>query len=122
MFLDPARGERLHHQPAQAGVVGRILLQHPVAHAGEDRLFHDLRAIAPDRALDVILAKTLVAHHEAGLGVPAGDIDAERRQMHGIGGAHPLIVRIGIADEFGRQRIEKRLARSLNMLVHRDLA
>ena len=26
--LDPARGERLHHQPAQTGVVGRILLQH----------------------------------------------------------------------------------------------
>ena len=29
--LDPARGERLHHQAAQAGMVRRILLQHPVA-------------------------------------------------------------------------------------------
>jgi hypothetical protein len=32
-------------------------------------------------------------------------------------------MRIGIADEFGRQRIEKRFARrSLNMLVHDHLA
>ena len=101
--LDPARGERLHHQPAQAGVVGRILLQHHVAQAAEDRLFHDLGAIAPDGALDMILAEALVAHHETGLGMPAGDEHAERREMHRIGGAQPLVMRIGIADEFRRQ-------------------
>ena len=71
--LDPARGEGLHHQPAQAGVVRRILLQHPVAHAAEHRLVHDLGAVAPDRALDIVLAEPLVAHHQAGLGVAAGD-------------------------------------------------
>ena len=60
--LDPARGEGLHHQPAQAGVVRRILLQHPVAHAAEHRLVHDLGAVAADRALDIILAEPLVAH------------------------------------------------------------
>ena len=120
--LDPARGKRLHHQPAQAGMVRRILLQHPVAHAAEHRLVHDLRAVAADRALDVILAEPLVAHHEAGLGMAAGDIHAERRQMHRIGGAHPLVMRIGIADEIGGQRIEQRRATgSLNMLVHGDL-
>ena len=109
--LDPARGEGLHHQPAQAGMIRRILLQHPVAHAAEHRLVHDLGAVAADRALDIVLAEPLVAHHEAGLGVAAGDEHAERREMHRIGGAQPLVMRIGIADELGRQRIEKRRAR-----------
>ena len=39
--LDPAGGKGLDHEAAQTGVVRRILLQHPVAHAAEDRLFHD---------------------------------------------------------------------------------
>ena len=75
--LDPARRERLHHQPAQARVVGRILLQHPVAHAAEDRLLHDLRAIAPLRPFDEILAEALVAQNETDLGVAARDKHAE---------------------------------------------
>ena len=120
--LDPARGEGLHHQAAQAGVVGRILLQHPVAHAAEHRLLHDLRSVAPHRPLDIVLAEALVAQHQAGLGVPARDERAKRRQVHRIGGAQPLVIRIGIANEFRRQRIEKRLGRRcLNMLVHGDL-
>jgi len=42
--------------------------------------------------------------------------------VHRIGGAQPLVMRIGIANEFRRQRVEKRRAiRSLNMLVHDDL-
>ena len=120
--LDPAGGEGLHHQPAQAGVIRRILLQHPVAHAAEYRLVHDLGAVAADRALDIVLAEPLVAHHEADLGVAAADIDAERRQVHRIGGPHPLVMRIGIANEIGGQRVEQRRASgSLNMLVHGDL-
>jgi hypothetical protein len=120
--LDPARGEGLHNQPAQTGVVRRILLQHPVAHAAEHRLVHDLGAVAADGALDVILAEPLVADHEAGLGMAAADIHAERRQVHGICAAHPLVMRIGVADEFRIQRVEQRRATgSLNMLVHGDL-
>ena len=72
--LDPARGKRLHHQAAQARVVGRILLQHPMAHAAKDRLLHDLRSIAPHRPLDIILAEALVAQNQTGFGVPAGDV------------------------------------------------
>jgi hypothetical protein len=120
--LDPARRERLHHQAAQAGVVGRVLLQHGVAEAAEHRLLHDVGAIAALRAFGIILAEALVAHHQAGLGVTARDIHAKRRQMHRIGGAQPRVMRIGIANEFRRQRIEQRRAgRSLNMLVHGDL-
>ena len=117
--LDPACGKGLHHQAAQARMVGRVLLQHPVAHAAEDRLLHDLRSVAPNGPLDKILAETLVAQHQAGLGVPARHECAELRHMHRIGGAHPRIIRIGIANEFRRQRVEKRLGRrGLNMLVH----
>ena len=118
--LDPARGKGFHHQAAQAGVIGRILLQHPVAHAAEDRLFHDLRAVAPLGPLDVVLAEALVAHHQADLGMAAGDVGPERRQMHRIAGAQPLVMRIGIANELRRQRIEQRLGYGgLSMLVHR---
>jgi hypothetical protein len=49
----------------------------------------------------------------------AGDERTERREVHRIGGAQPLVIGIGIADEFRRQRVEERLATCrLNMLVH----
>ncbi len=82
--LDATGGEGLHDEAAQAGVVGRIGLQHPVAHAAEHRLVHDGRAIAALGALDKILAEALVAHHEADIGVAAGDELAERRHMDRI--------------------------------------
>ena len=120
--LDPARGERLHHQPAQAGMIRRVLLQHREAEAAEYRLLHDVGAIAALGAFGIILAEALVAHHQAGLGVTARDIHAERRQVHRIGVAQPRVMRIGIANELRRQGIEQgRAGRSLNMLVHDDL-
>ena len=122
--LYPARSERLHHQPAQTGVVGRILLQHHQAKAAKGRLIHDLGAVAADAALwgNCPLAEALVADHEARFGVAAGDEYAERGEMHRIGDAHPLVMRIGVADEFRGQRVEERFARrSLDMLVHGDL-
>ncbi|MGY4481491.1 hypothetical protein ACVWWR_000682 [Bradyrhizobium sp. LM3.2] len=97
--LDAAGGEGLHDETAQAGVVGRISLQHPVAHAAEDRLLHDLLTIAALGTLDEILAEALVAHHEADIGVAAGDELAERRHVDRKDRAEPVIMRIGIADE-----------------------
>ena len=61
--LDPAGGEGLHHQAAQAGVIGRVLLQHPVAHAAIHRLVHDLVAVPPRHAADEVLAEPLVAQN-----------------------------------------------------------
>ena len=119
--LDAAGGEGLHDEAAQAGVIGRIGLQHPVAHAAEHRLLHDLGAIAARRALDKILAEALVAHHEADIGMTAGDELAERRHMDRIDRAQPVVMRIGIADEVRRQRIEQRIACGLHLLVHGDL-
>ena len=79
-------------------------------------------SITPDRAIDEILAEALVAQNETGLGMPARDERTERRQMHRIGGAQPLVMRIGIANEVRRQRIEERPGRrGLNMLVHDTL-
>ena len=117
--LDPARGERLHHQPAQPRVIGRILLQHGKREVAEHRLLHDVGAIAPFRALGIVLAEALVAQHQADFGVATGDEHAKRRQMHRIQRAHPLIMRIGIANELGVQRVEQR--DSLNMFVHGNL-
>jgi hypothetical protein len=109
----------VNHQSAQARVVGRILLQHPVAHVAKHRLFHDLRSVAALGPLNEILAEAPVAQNHTGFGVATGDKRSEWRQMHGIGGAQPLIMRIGIANELRRQRVEKRLGRrGLNMLVH----
>ncbi len=121
--LDPARGERLHHQAAQAGVIRRILHQHPVPHAAIHRFFQDLRAAAPRHPFDVVLAEALVAQHQADIGMPACEIHPERRQVHRIGGAQPFIGGIGIADKIRRERVEKLFClRSLKMLVHGRLA
>ena len=110
--LDAARGEGLHHEAAQTGVVRRVLLQHPVAHAAEDRLVHDLATVAANGAVDIILAETLVAHHEADIGVAARHERAMRVDMHGVGSPQSLVMRIGIPDEIRRQRIEQRIARA----------
>ena len=117
--LDAARGEGLHHESAQAGMIRRILLQHPVAHAAEDRLVHDLGTVAANRAIDIVLAETLVAHHEAHFGMTACHIRAMDAEMNRVRSPHPRIMRIGIADELRRQRIEQRLGcGGLHMLVH----
>ena len=117
--LDPARRKRFHHQAAQPRVVGRILLQHPVAHAAKNGLLEDLGSIAPAGALDKILAEAPVAQNQAGFGMAAGDESAERGEVHRIGGAQPFIMRIWISNELRRQRVKERLGRrSLNMLVH----
>ena len=58
-------------------MVGRVLLQHPVAHAAVDRLLHHLLAEAPRHAADKVLAETLVAQDVADVGVAAGDEEAQ---------------------------------------------
>jgi hypothetical protein len=120
--LDAARGECLDHQAAQPRMIRRVLLQHPVAHAAEDRLFHDLGTVAPHGTLDEVLSETLVAQNEADLRMPACEIGVVFGEMNRIGAAQPLVEWIGIANVFRRQRIEQRLGlRSLRMLAHRDL-
>jgi hypothetical protein len=59
--LDAPRGKGADHEAAQAAVVGRIELQHPMAHAAIDRLVENLRPGAPGHAADEILAEALVA-------------------------------------------------------------
>ena len=60
-ILDAPRRKGAHHETAQAAVVGRIELQHPVAHAAIDRFLENLWAGAPAHPADKILAETLVA-------------------------------------------------------------
>src|SRR4029077_20596588 len=118
-ILDAAGRKGAHHEPTQAGVVGRILLQHPVAHAAVDRLLENLRAVAPAHPAGKILAETLIAQDGGDVGMPAGNIEAERREVHGGGFTQPLVVRIRIGNELRRQRIEERRACDrLYLLVH----
>ena len=119
--LDAARGESAYHQAAQAAMVGRILLQHPVAHAAIDRLVENLRPEAPAHAADEILAEALVAQDRSDVGMPAGDVEPDRREMHRIDCAQPVIDGIRVGDEFRRLRIEQRRALDgLDLLVHDD--
>jgi hypothetical protein len=75
-------------------MVGRVLLQHPVAHAAKDRLLHDLRSVPSYRPLDVILAEALVAQNQTGFRVPA-----RQNIPNGVtcigSVAQPLVMRIG---------------------------
>jgi len=106
--LDPARGEGLDDEAAQAGVIGRVLLQHPMAHAADYGLLHDLGGRSGGCcARPKSLPKRLFAQHEARLGVTAGNEGAMRVDVHRVHGAQPRVIRIGVADEFGRQWIEK---------------
>jgi hypothetical protein len=98
-----------HHQPAQARVIGRVLLQHPVAHAAIDRLVHDLRTEAPRHATHEVLAEALVAQDLGDVGVAAGDEEAERRAMHRFDCAQAMEVGVGVGNDLGRKRIEERL-------------
>ena len=90
-------------------MIGRVLLQHPVAHAAIDRLVHDLRAEAPRHAAHEVLAEPLVAQDLGDVGVAAGDEEAERRAMHRFDRAQAMVVRVGVGNDLGRQRIEERL-------------
>ena len=59
--FDPPRGKRADHETAQAAMVGRIELQHPMAHAAIDRLFENLWPGSPGHSADEVLAEALVA-------------------------------------------------------------
>ena len=76
--LDPLGGKGPYHQTPQAPMIGRILLQHPAAHAAIDRLLENLRPVAPGHAADEILAEAFVAKDRGNIGVPARDVEAAR--------------------------------------------
>src|SRR5262245_6637903 len=104
--LDPPRGKGLHHQPAQTGVIGWILLQHPVAHALIDRLLEDGLTVPPGHAADEVFAKPLVAQDRAHVLMAARYQEAERRAVHWIALTQAMIMWVGVADELRRQRVE----------------
>ena len=118
-ILDAPRAERAHHQTAQPAVIGRIELKHPVTHTAIDRLVEDLRTGAPGHAALEVSAKALVAQDRGDVGVAAGDAETERRQVHRLGGAQPMIVGVRIGNELRRPWIEQRFAlQGLELLVH----
>ena len=97
--LDATRSKGPHHKAAQAAMVGRILLQHPVAHAAIDRFLENLRAKAPGHSADEVLAETFVPKDRGDVRMAAGDIEAERREVHRVGFAQSMIKGIRIGNE-----------------------
>ena len=73
-IFDPPRAERPHHEAAQAAVVGRIELQHPVAHTAVDRFFENFGPRAPGHATNKVLPEALVAQDRGDVSVAARDV------------------------------------------------
>ena len=76
--FDPAGGEGLGDQAAQAGVVGRVENQHGAGHAGEGGLVDDVRPIALGDVVHIAFAEAAVAQHQGGVVVARDDREAER--------------------------------------------
>jgi hypothetical protein len=70
-IFNPPRAECPHHQAAQAAVVRRIELQHPMAHAAIDRFFEYLWPGAPGHTTDKVLTEAFVAQDRSNVGVAA---------------------------------------------------
>jgi hypothetical protein len=86
-ILDAPRSKRADHETAQAAMVGRIELQHPVAHAAIDRFLENLWPGSPGHSADEIFAEAFVAQDLADVSMTARNIESERRQVHRIGHA-----------------------------------
>src|SRR5215475_8065265 len=97
--LDPPRRKCLHHQPAQTGVIGWILLQHPVAHAAIDRLLEDGFTVPSGHAADEVFAKPLVAQDRTYVLMAARNEEAEGRAVHWIALTQAMVMGVGVADE-----------------------
>ena len=81
--LDRLRGERLGHQPAQAGVVGRVEAEHRVGLLGEVAeadvpLLFGEPVVLPHRA-GLALAEARVAQHPLAVGVAPDDHEVRAR-------------------------------------------
>ena len=70
-IFNPPRAKCPHHETAQAAVVRRIELQHPVAHAAIDRFFEYLWPGASGHATDKVLPEAPVAQDRGDVGVAA---------------------------------------------------
>src|SRR6185312_7674019 len=115
---DAARGEGLDHEAAQAGVIGRVLAQHPQAHMAQHRLLHRVVAVTRADAAGVILPELLVAQDDGDVGMAAGEAITERRAPQRIEPAQHSVIGIGVADEFRRQRIESGRRRGRHGVGH----
>src|SRR5271169_1468403 len=113
------RGKRADDEAAQAAMVGRIELQHPVAHAAIDRFLENLWPGSPGHSADEILAEAFIAQDLRNVGMAACDMESERREMHRVGCPQTMIEGIRIDYKLRHPRIERgRPFGDLNLPVH----
>ena len=99
--------EHLLHQPAQAGVVGRIEVEDlpgaPLRPVAQDLLPHLGPGVGADHAA-VLDAQRRVAQQPDGVVVAEQRPEAERRALHRVGGAELGVLRVRILGEARRRR------------------
>ena len=74
--LDAPRSKRADNKTAQPAMIGRIELQHPVAHTAIDRFLKNLGPGSPGHSADEIFAKAFVAQDFGDVGMAARDIES----------------------------------------------
>ena len=102
--------ERLLHQPAQAGVVGRIEVEDPpgapLRPVAQDLLAHLGPGFGADHAA-VLDAQRRVAQQPDGVVVAEQRPQAERRALHRVGGAELGVLRVRVLGEARVEGIER---------------
>src|SRR5262249_27012276 len=109
-ILDASGSKGADYETTQAAVVGRIELQHPVAHAAIYRFLENLWPGSPGHSADEIFAEAFVAQDLGDVRMPDCNIQSERRQMHRVGNAQSMIEGIRIGNEFRCPWVEQRCA------------
>jgi hypothetical protein len=74
--LDTPRSKRADNKTAQPAMIGRIELQHPVAHTAIDRFLKNFGPGSPGHSANEILAKAFVAQDFGDVGMATRDIES----------------------------------------------
>src|SRR5262249_42708145 len=117
--LDASGSKGADYKTTQAAMVGRIELQHPVAHAAIYRLLENLWPGSPGHSADEIFAEAFVAQDLGDVRMSACNIQYGWREMAWVGHARSMIEGRGFGNEFRRPWVEQRCALGrLKLLVY----
>jgi hypothetical protein len=98
--LNTPRGKRADYETAQPAMIGRIELQHPVAHAAIDRFLKDLWPGPPGYSADKVFTEAFIAQDLGDVGMAACDMETERREVHRVSRPQSMVKGIRIGNKF----------------------
>jgi hypothetical protein len=100
--LNHARSERLAHQAAQPGVIGRIAIQHRHPESWRNRRPESCR----HEGREGLLGQTRVPQHRHHVLVPGQDPEAQRAVVNRFLAAQAVVHRVRIREELRVHRVE----------------